>query len=90
MLALIPARSGSVRIPDKNIYNVNGHPLLAYSINSALNSGIFEDVVVCTDSSKYAEIASYYGAKVPSLRPPSISTKNSGRIWAFKWNKIKL
>lgn len=77
MLALIPARSGSVRVPDKNIKNINGHPLLAYSINAALKSGIFEDIVVCTDSSEYAKIASYYGAQVPSLRPSSISGKDS-------------
>ncbi len=73
MLALIPARSGSVRIPNKNILDVRGHPLLAYSIVSAVNSRIFDRVVVCTDSQLYADISVHYGAEVPALRPANVS-----------------
>ncbi len=62
IVGLIPARSGSERIADKNIRELGGYPLLAYSIASALESGIFEKVIVSTDSTKYAEIAREYGA----------------------------
>ena len=69
IVALIPARSGSKRVPNKNIKLLAGHPLMAYSISSAVQSGIFADVVVSTDSEHYAEIARHYGADVPFLRP---------------------
>ena len=68
-IALIPARSGSKRVPGKNIRPLFGHPLMAYSIISAIDSGIFSDIVVSTDSQFYAEIAHYYGANVPFTRP---------------------
>lgn len=67
-LALIPARSGSKRFPNKNIKLLNGHPLIAYSIVSAIRSEIFDKVVVCTDSREYANIALTYGAEIPYLR----------------------
>lgn len=67
-LALIPARSGSKGFPDKNIKNLFGRPMIAYSISSALESAIFEDVIVSTDSKQYADIAIQYGASVPFLR----------------------
>jgi CMP-N-acetylneuraminic acid synthetase len=73
IVALIPARAGSKRVPDKNIRFLAGHPVIAYTIAAALESGVFADVIVSTDSEKYAEIARYYGAEVPSLRPPEIS-----------------
>ena len=85
MLALIPARSGSIRIPNKNIYSINGHPLIAYTITSAISSKIFDEIIVCTDSKDYAEIAKYYGASVPSLRPASISQKDSPDCEWVKW-----
>ncbi|OGP61642.1 MAG: acylneuraminate cytidylyltransferase [Deltaproteobacteria bacterium RBG_13_47_9] len=69
IIALIPARSGSKRLPDKNIKLLAGHPLIAYCIVSALQSGIFDEVVVSTDNEKYADIARRYGAEVPFLRP---------------------
>ena len=72
-IALIPARSGSKRVPDKNIRRLQGHPLLAYTIAAALSSGVFARVVVSTDSPAYAEIARYYGAEVPFLRPAEIA-----------------
>lgn len=67
-LAIIPARSGSKRIPDKNIIDFMGKPLIAYTIEAAIQSGLFETVFVSTDSEKYAEVAIKYGAEVPFLR----------------------
>jgi len=69
IVALIPARAGSKRMPDKNIRPLAGHSLIAYSVAVALQSEIFAAVVVSTDSERYAEIARYYGAEVPFLRP---------------------
>lgn len=69
IVALIPARAGSKRIKDKNIALINGHPLLAYTICAAQASGVFTSVVVSTDCERYAEIARYYGAEVPFIRP---------------------
>ena len=69
IVALIPARSGSRRVPDKNIRPLAGHPLIAYTIAAALQSDIFAAIIVSTDSDRYADIARYYGAEVPFLRP---------------------
>lgn len=69
IIALIPARSGSKRVPDKNIRPLAGHPVMAYTIAAALCSEIFSDVVVSTDSERYADVALHYGAQVPFLRP---------------------
>ena len=77
IIALIPARQGSERIKNKNIVNFFSHPLLAYAIQSALKSKLFEKVVVSTDSSKYRKVAKYYGAEVPCLRPKKISSSTS-------------
>ena len=71
--ALIPARAGSKRVPDKNIRLLAGHPLIAYTIAAALQSEIFSAVIVSTDSELYADIAKYYGAEVPCLRPPELA-----------------
>jgi CMP-N-acetylneuraminic acid synthetase len=73
IVALIPARAGSKRVPDKNIRSLAGHPVMAYTIAAALESGVFVDVIVSTDSEQYAEIARYYGAEVPFLRPPELA-----------------
>ncbi len=73
ILALIPARSGSKRVADKNIRPLAGHPVIAYTIAAARQSGIFSAVVVATDSEAYAEVARTYGAEVPFLRPTEIS-----------------
>ncbi len=72
-IAIIPARGGSKRIPHKNIKNFLGKPILAYSIEAALEAGTFDEVIVSTDSHRISEIAIAYGAKVPFLR----SAKNS-------------
>lgn len=85
IIAFIPARSGSKRIPNKNLYLLNGHPLIAYSIQAALNSNVFDSVVCVTDDEQYAKVAEYYGAEVPFLRPIDISTDTSPDIEWLKW-----
>ncbi|MCI9008641.1 MAG: acylneuraminate cytidylyltransferase family protein [Lachnospiraceae bacterium] len=72
-LAIIPARSGSKGLPDKNIINLNEKPLMYYTIKAALASQCFDEVMVSTDSEKYAEIARQCGASVPFLRSPQMS-----------------
>lgn len=84
-IAFVPARSGSKRIPDKNISNIDNHPMLAYTIRAALDSKVFESVICVTDSEKYAEIARYYGAEVPMLRPSNISGDTSPDIEWVDW-----
>jgi len=79
-VALIPARSGSKRVPDKNIKLLAGHPLIAYSISAALQSGVFAAVIVSTDSQRYAEVARTYGAEVPFMRPAEYSGDTSPDI----------
>ena len=76
-VAFVPARSGSERVPHKNIRPLAGHPLLAYAIETALQSGAFERVVVSTDSEEIADVARWYGADVPFLRPPEYATATS-------------
>ena len=73
-IAIIPARSGSKSITDKNIKLLSGHPLIAYSIAAAKLSKKIEKVIVSTDSKEYADIAKQYGAEVPFIRPDEIST----------------
>ena len=72
-LAIIPARSGSKGIKDKNIKLLKNKPLMAYTIEAAKNSEVFDDIIVSTDSEKYKIIAEQYGAKVPFLRDISLS-----------------
>lgn len=73
-IAIIPARGGSKRIPRKNIKNFLGKPIIAYSIEAALNSKIFDEVMVSTDDAEIAEIAKKYGAKVPFYRSSEMSS----------------
>ena len=75
--AIIPARSGSKGIKDKNIRMLDGHPLMAYTIAVASLSRNIDRVVVTTDSPSYADIARKYGAEAPFLRPAEISTDTS-------------
>lgn len=72
-IAIITARGGSKRIPKKNIKEFCGKPIIAYSIRAALDSGIFDEVMVSTDSEEIAEIARAYGAKVPFMRSAKTS-----------------
>ena len=80
IVAMIPALSGSKRVPDKNIRLLAGHPLIAYSLASALQSKIFKKVIVSTDSELYADIARHYGAEVPFFRPAKIAGDTSPDI----------
>ena len=82
-LAIIPARSGSKGLVDKNIKLLNGKPLIAYSIEAALQSGVFDTVMVSTDSEKYAETARNYGAQVPFLRSAETSSDT-----ASSWDAV--
>ncbi|MGR2947295.1 pseudaminic acid cytidylyltransferase [Vibrio vulnificus] len=72
-IAIIPARGGSKRIPRKNIKLFHGKPMIAYSIQAALNSGCFDRVLVSTDDQEIAMVAKQYGADVPFIRPADIS-----------------
>lgn len=80
VLGLIPARSGSKGVKDKNIREFRGKPLIAHSIESALRSGVCDEVFVCTDSEKYASIAREYGASVPFLRSEESARDESKSI----------
>ncbi len=80
IVALIPARGGSKRVPDKNIRPLAGHPVIAYTIAAALDSEIFTEVIVSTDSEHYAGVAKHYGAQVPFLRPKELAGDQSPDI----------
>lgn len=77
-IAIITARGGSKRIPKKNIRDFCGKPIIAYSIEAALSSGIFDEVMVSTDSMEIADIAKKYGAAVPFLRSERTSSDMAG------------
>lgn len=77
-IAIIPARGGSKRIPRKNIKPFMGKPIIAYSIEAALQSGLFEEVMVSTDDEEIAEVAREYGAKVPFMRSAETSNDYAG------------
>lgn len=83
-LAIIPARSGSKGLPDKNIRLLAGKPLMAYSIEAAGDSGLFDQIYVSTDSEEYKKIGEDYGASVPFLRPESLATDT-----ASSWDMVK-
>lgn len=72
-IAIIPARGGSKRIPKKNIKKFHGKPLIAYSIEIALSTKLFDKVIVSTDDKEIAKIATHYGADVPFIRPKELS-----------------
>jgi pseudaminic acid cytidylyltransferase len=77
-LAVIPARGGSKRIPRKNIKEFHGKPLIAYSIEVAKSSGLFDKIVVSTDDEEIAEVSRKYGAEIPFLRPKELSDDFTG------------
>ncbi len=91
VIAIIPARSGSKSLIDKNIKLLSGHPLIAYSIAAARLSKKIDRVIVSTNSEKYADIARKYGAEVPFMRPEKYSTDTSTDrdflIHAMEWLK---
>lgn len=74
LVAIIPARSGSKGILDKNIKYINEKPLLSYTIEACKKADLFDEIIVSTDSVKYARIALEYGADVPFLRPKELAT----------------
>ena len=83
-IAIIPARSGSKGIKDKNIKNLKGKPLMAYTIDAAINSGEFDEVMVSTESEEYADIARGLGANVPFLR-----SANNASDTASSWDMVE-
>ncbi len=84
IVCIIPARSGSKGIKDKNILNLGGHPLIAWSITTAKQSKLINRIIVSTDSKKYQQISLDYGAEVPFLRPSNISKDDSTDLEFFK------
>ena len=78
--AVIPARGGSKRIPRKNIKSFGGKPMIAWSIEAALESECFDQVIVSTDDSEIAKVAVEYGATVPFTRPQNLSDDHTGTI----------
>ena len=80
VVAIIPARSGSKGVKDKNIKNLHGHSLLEWSINAAKRSKLIDRVFISTDSPEYAKIAEEYGAEAPFLRPDYISGDTSSDL----------
>ena len=82
-LAIIPARSGSKGIKDKNIKLFKGKPLLAYSIEAALKAHVFDEIMVSTDNENYAQIAKKFGASVPFLR-----SKENASDAASTWDMV--
>jgi CMP-N-acetylneuraminic acid synthetase len=77
LIAFVPARSGSERVPGKNVRPLAGHPLLAYAIATAQQSGVADRVVCSTDTEEIAAVARWYGADVPFLRPAEYATSTS-------------
>ena len=84
-VALIPARSGSKRILNKNIKKLNNKPLISYTIKAAIKSKLFDQIILVTDSKKYASIGKKCGAKVPFIRSKNISSSKSPDIQWVKW-----
>ncbi|WP_028862343.1 cytidylyltransferase domain-containing protein [Psychromonas aquimarina] len=84
VLAIIPARGGSKRLPRKNILSLAGKPLIAWSIDAAIGSQIFDQIIVNTDNSEIAEIAEQFGATVPFLRPEALASDTASSIDVIK------
>jgi pseudaminic acid cytidylyltransferase len=90
-VAIIPARGGSKRIPNKNIKVFAGQPIISYSINAAKDSKLFDRIILSTDSKEIAEIGKSYGAEVPFMRPSELADDFTGTaevlIHALNWLK---
>ncbi len=82
-IAIIPARGGSKRIPGKNIKLFSGKPVIAYSIEAAINSGLFDEVMVSTDDAGIAAVAQQYGAAVPFMRSDAASSDQATTVDAL-------
>lgn len=83
-LALVPARGGSKGLPNKNILNLDGHPLIAYSIAAGRSTSLIDRVVVTTDSLEIAAISKTYGAEVPFIRPTELAGDSATDIETFQ------
>lgn len=79
-VAIIPARGGSKRVPRKNIKQFAGKPMIAHAITAALESGLFDHVVVSTDDEEIADIARQWGAEVPFMRPPDLADDHTPTV----------
>lgn len=79
-VAIIPARGGSKRIPRKNIKDFAGKPIIAYSIEAAQRSELFDRIIVTTDDEEIAEVARRYGAEIPFMRPKELSDDHTATI----------
>lgn len=93
MLAVIPARGGSKRIPRKNIMDFMGKPLIAWTIEAAVNSGVFKRVFVSTDDGEIAAVAKKYGAEIPFLRDKycdDITPVSKVTMYALEQLKVRL
>ncbi len=90
VVALIGARAGSERVPGKNVRLLAGHPLLAYAIEAARQSEVFDRIVVSTDNERIAQVARWYGADVPFLRPDEYATATSPDIEWIAWTLPRL
>lgn len=88
-IAIIPARGGSKRIPRKNVKVFCGKPMIVHSISAALESGVFDRVIISTDDTEIAEVARHYGAEVPFERPPELANDFAGTdevlVHALNW-----
>lgn len=84
VLAIIPARGGSKRLPRKNILPLAGKPLIAWTIEAARNSQIFDEIIVNTDSQEISDIAKSFGASIPFIRPAILSSDTAGSIDVVK------
>jgi CMP-N,N'-diacetyllegionaminic acid synthase len=90
VVALIGARAGSERVPGKNVRRLAGHPLLAYAIETSRRSEVFDRIVVSTDNERIAQVARWYGADVPFLRPDEYATATSPDIEWIAWTLPRL
>lgn len=79
-VAIIPARGGSKRIPRKNIKSFAGLPIIAYSIKAALESNLFDRIIVTTDDEEIADVARSFGAEIPFIRPKELSDDHTATI----------
>ena len=91
-VAIIPARGGSKRIPNKNIKVFAGQPIISYSINAAKDSKLFDRIILSTDSKEIAEIGKSYGAEVPFMRPSELADDYTGTadvlMHALNWLNV--
>jgi phosphoglycerate dehydrogenase-like enzyme/CMP-N-acetylneuraminic acid synthetase len=85
IIAIIQARGGSKTIPKKNIYLINGHPLISYTISAALNSKLINKLIVSTDDVEIKKVALDYGAEVPFIRPEKLSKDNTYSVDSLRY-----